>query len=252
MEQLKESILIIDDDQALCELLGEYLTNEGFTIDLAHDGREGMEKAIARRYSLLILDVMLPGGYNGFDVLQNIRAKTDTPILMLTARGDDVDRIIGLEMGADDYLSKPFNPRELLARIHAILRRMQSLRQGEVSAVSVVERRKIDDVELNYTARTVIRAGVTVELTSVEFNILDMLMRNAGELVTRDELAKEVLGRPLSSYDRSVDVHVSRLRKKLGSDEGRTERIKSIRGAGYIYVSSLALAADVLPPSDIL
>jgi two-component system, OmpR family, response regulator CpxR len=245
MEHFKESILVIDDDQSLCELLAEYLTNEGFTIDLAHDGGEGMEKALSRRYSLLILDVMLPGGQNGFAVLQNIRAKTDTPVLMLTARGDDVDRIIGLEMGADDYLSKPFNPRELLARIHAILRRVQSLHQEAVSG-SAVERHKIGDVELNYNARVVLRAGVPVELTSVEFNILDKLMRNAGELVTRDELAQEVLGRPLSPYDRSVDVHVSRLRRKLGSDDGRTDRIKSIRGAGYIYVCSSIPADNVL------
>jgi DNA-binding response OmpR family regulator len=244
MERLKESILVIDDDQALCELLAEYLTNEGFTIDLAHDGRDGIEKAFGRRYSLLILDVMLPGGQNGFSVLQNIRAKIDTPVLMLSARGDDVDRIIGLEMGADDYLSKPFNPRELLARIHAILRRMQSLRQEGVSD-SATKRYKVDDVELNYSARAVLLAGEPVEVTSVEFNILDILMRNTGLLVTRDELAREVLGRPLSPYDRSVDVHVSRLRKKLDADDGRTERIKSIRGAGYIYLSSSFLADAV-------
>jgi DNA-binding response OmpR family regulator len=235
MEQMNESILVIDDDQALCELLAEYLINEGFTIDLAHDGREGMEKALGGRYSLIILDVMLPGGQNGFAVLQNIRAKIDTPVLMLTARGEEVDRIIGLEMGADDYLPKPFNPRELLARIHAILRRIKLLRQEE-ALVLAIKRYKVDDVELNYSARIALRAGEPVEVTSVEFNILDKLMRNAGELVTRDELAREVLGRPLSPYDRSVDVHVSRLRKKLSSD-GRTERIKSIRGAGYIYVS---------------
>jgi two-component system, OmpR family, response regulator CpxR len=251
MEQLKESILVIDDDQALCELLAEYLTNDGFTIDLAHDGREGLEKALGGRYSLFILDVMLPGGQNGFTVLQNIRAKTDTPVLMLTARGEEVDRIIGLEMGADDYLPKPFNPRELLARIHAILRRIKSLRTEEVSG-SAGKRYKIDDVELNYSARVVLRAGVSVEVTAVEFSILDKLMRNAGELVTRDELAREVLGRPLSPYDRSVDVHVSRLRKKLSSDDGKTERIKSIRGSGYIYVSSSILAGDGLPSPDIL
>ncbi|MGV8058104.1 MAG: response regulator [Smithellaceae bacterium] len=249
MEQPKESILVIDDDQTLCELLAEYLTNEGFRIDLAHNGREGIVKALDRRYSLLILDVMLPGGQNGFAVLQDIRTKTDTPVLMLTARGDDVDRIIGLEMGADDYLSKPFNPRELLARIHAILRRIQSLRQDEVSG-STVEKYKIDDVELNYNARAVLRAGVPVELTAVEFSILYILIKNAGLLVTRDDLAKEVLGRPLSPYDRSVDVHVSRLRKKLSSGDGSIERIKSIRGAGYIYVSSSVLADDVLPDTS--
>jgi len=246
MDQTLESILIIDDDKVLCSLLATYLTTEGFRIDLAHDSGEGLEKALAGRYSLIILDVMLPGGKNGFTVLQNIRTKIDTPVLMLTARGDDVDRIIGLEMGADDYLSKPFNPRELLARIHAILRRMQLLRPEEASGVAVT-RYKVDDVELNYSARVALRAGVPVELTAVEFSILDILIKNASLLVTRDELSKEVLGRPLSPYDRSVDVHVSHLRKKLRSGDGRTERIKSIRGAGYIYTSSSVLADDVLP-----
>jgi DNA-binding response OmpR family regulator len=245
MEQTNESILVIDDDQALCELLTEYLAAEGFTVDLAYDGWEGLEKAIGGRYSLIILDVMLPGGQNGFAVLQNIRTKKDTPVLMLTARGEEVDRIIGLEMGADDYLAKPFNPRELLARIHAILRRVKSLKTEE-AARSADKRYKVDDVELNYSARIALRGGEPVEMTAVEFNILDILMRNAGELVTRDALAREVLGRPLSPYDRSVDVHVSRLRKKLSSDDGRTERIKSIRGAGYIYVSSSVPADDVL------
>jgi len=232
-----ERVLLIDDDKVLCSLLATYLKTEGLEVDLAHDGREGLEKALGGRYSLLILDVMLPGGQNGFAVLQNIRSKMDTPVLMLTARGEDVDRIIGLEMGADDYLSKPFNPRELLARIHAILRRIKSL-SPEKESDSAEGRYRIDDVELIYSARVVLRAGTPVDMTSVEFNILDRLMRNAGELVTRDELAREVLGRPLSPYDRSVDVHVSRLRKKLSSDNSKAERIKSIRGTGYIYVSS--------------
>jgi DNA-binding response OmpR family regulator len=224
--------------------LAEYLMNEGFRIDRAHDGREGLSKAMAERYRLIILDVMLPGGQNGFTVLQNIRAKTDTPVLMLTARGEELDRIIGLEMGADDYLSKPFNPRELLARIHAILRRIKSQTQEDISD-SLGKRFKIDDVELNYSARIALLAGEPVEMTAVEFDILDKLMRNAGVLVTREELAREVLGRPLAPYDRSVDVHVSRLRKKLTSGDGRTTRIKSIRGSGYIYVSSSVPAEDV-------
>jgi len=237
MNQSLERILIIDDDKVLCSLLSTYLKPEGMDVDLAHDGRDGLEKALRGVYSLIILDVMLPGGNNGFAVLQDIRAKTDIPVLMLTARGDDVDRIIGLEMGADDYLSKPFNPRELLARIHAILRRARSLKKEEISAVAV-RKYKVGDVELNSGARVVLRAGEPVELTSVEFNILDILMKNASLPVTRDELAMEVLGHPLSSYDRSVDVHVSRLRKKLGSSDGKTERIKAVRGTGYIYVAS--------------
>ena len=237
MDHSMERILIIDDDKVLCSLLSTYLKTEELEVDLAHDGAEGLAKALGGRYSLIILDVMLPGGKNGFTVLQNIRMKTDTPVLMLTARGEEVDRIIGLEMGADDYLSKPFNPRELLARIHAVLRRAKSLKTEEATR-SGDKRYKVDDVELNYSARIALRRGEPVEVTAVEFNILEMLMRNAGELVTRDTLAQEVLGRPLSPYDRSVDVHVSRLRKKLASGDGRTERIKSIRGAGYIFVSS--------------
>ncbi|MEN6620502.1 MAG: response regulator transcription factor [Smithella sp.] len=240
MEQVKESILVIDDDEKLCELLSEYLVNEGFIVDLAHDSREGTTKALSIKYSLIILDVMLPGGHNGFTVLQNLRMKIDTPVLMLTARGEDVDRIIGLEMGADDYLPKPFNPRELLARIHAILRRIKTSRPQ--TSLLVDKKYKIGDVELNYNARTVSQAGKAVEITIVEFNLLDMLMQHAGELVTRDELAREVLGRPLSPYDRSVDVHVSRLRKKLNHYEDGTERIKSVRGSGYIYITSSFLA----------
>lgn len=244
MEQVKKSILVIDDDQKLCELLAEYLANEGFTIDLAHDSREGIVKFPGRKYSLIILDVMLPGGQNGFSVLQKIRSKTDTPVLMLTARGEDVDRIIGLEMGADDYLSKPFNPRELLARIRAILRRVNKSKHE--TSLTTDSKYKIGDVELNCSARTVFKAGKIIEMTAVEFNILDILMRHAGELVTREQLAREVLGRSLSPYDRSVDVHVSRLRKKLNADS-LTEHIKSVRGSGYVYASS-SIPPDNSPP----
>lgn len=234
--QSPERILIIDDDKVLCSLLSAYLKTEGMIIDLAHDAAEGQARALGGKYSLIILDVIFPGGQNGFKVLQKIRTKTDMPVLILTSRSDEVDRIIGLEMGADDYISKPFNPRELLARIHAILRRACPLNQEENN--NKADKYKIDDVELNYCARTVLRSGIPVVITSVEFNILDKLMRNAGELVTRDELAKDVLGRPLSPYDRSVDVHISHLRKKLRPNDGGTEHIKSIRGAGYVYVSS--------------
>lgn len=160
MDQSLENILIIDDDKVLCSLLATYLKTEGLEVDLAHDGKEGLEKALGGRYSLIILDVMLPGGQNGFAVLQNIRTKKDTPVLMLTARGEEVDRIIGLEMGADDYLAKPFNPRELLARIHAILRRVKSLKTEE-AARSTDKRYKVDDVELNYSARIALRGGRT-------------------------------------------------------------------------------------------
>lgn len=234
--QSQERILIIDDDKVLCSLLSTYLKTEGLETDLAHNVKEGQAKALDGKYSLIILDIIFTGEQNGFTVLKNIRAKIDTPVLMLTSRSDEVDRIIGLEMGADDYISKPFNPRELLVRIHAVLRRSPSMEKEE--KLEKAGKYKIDDIELNHCARTVLRSGIPVEMTSIEFNILDKLMRNAGELVTRDELAKDVLGRPLSPYDRSVDVHISRLRKKLSSGNGGTERIKTIRGAGYVYVSS--------------
>ncbi|MGV8058102.1 MAG: response regulator transcription factor [Smithellaceae bacterium] len=237
MDQSRESILLIDDDKVLSSLLSTYLKTEGLEVDLAYDGREGLMRVEEGSYSLIILDGIFPGGQDGFTVLQNIRAKIDTPVLMLTARSDDRDRIVGLEMGADDCLAKPFNPRELLARIHAILRRKKSFRSEET--INLDRRYKIGDVELNYNARAVLRAGVPVEVTAVEFDILDMLMRQDGELVTRDELAREILGRSLAPDDRSVDVHVSRLRKKLAFNDDKTEHIKAIRGAGYIYVSSV-------------
>lgn len=235
--QTEERILIIDDDKVLCSLLSTYLKAEGMEADLAHDLEEAKIKAFNEKYSLIILDVILPGRQNGLTLLQNIRGKINTPVLILTSRGDEVDRIIGLEMGADDYLSKPFNPRELLARIHAVLRRTRSM--GKEEKMETAGKYKIDDVELNYNTRTVLRSGIVVETTSIEFNILDKLMRNAGELVTRDTLARDVLGRQLSPFDRSVDVHISHLRKKLSSTSDGTERIKSIRGAGYVYVSSM-------------
>jgi len=235
MSQSKELILVIDDDRDLCELLDEYLTREGFWVETVHDGEKGIEKVLTGTYGVVVLDVMLPGKHDGYDVLKQMRARTNTPVLMLTARGDDVDRIVGLEMGADDYLPKPFNPRELVARLRAILRR-STPGTGRVSEGASSVRHWVGDVEMDMGTRTVLRAGKPVDLTSVEFTLLEMLLFKAGNIVTRDELAKTVLGRSLTPYDRSIDVHVSKLRKKLGRESGGTERIKSIRGSGYIYV----------------
>lgn len=235
MDGQPERILIVDDDRELCSLLAEYLKPEGFILDYAFEGEEGLKMALGRSYSLIILDVMLPGQLNGFNVLQLIRAKIEMPILMLSARGEDVDRITGLEMGADDYLSKPFNPRELLARIRTILRRSSPglhILVGENSASY-----KIGDLELDTGSRCVQCADRPVELTSVEFGLLELLIKNAGQVLTREHLTVEVLGRSLSPYDRSVDVHISKLRKKLGPDSSGHERIKSVRGSGYIYTS---------------
>ncbi len=226
-----DQILIIDDDVALCELVTEYLEPLGFQIESVHRGDAGAERALAGEHSLVVLDVMLPG-LNGFEVLRRIRAESKIPVLMLTARGDDIDRIVGLEIGADDYLPKPFNPRELTARIRAILRRTTS----EAPVDQVLEKRlQVGDVELDSGTRAITRGGQNVELTAVEFDLLEKLLRSAGQIVTREELSKQVLGRSSSPFDRSIDMHISNLRKKLGHRADATERIKTVRGVGYIY-----------------
>jgi two-component system response regulator CpxR len=224
-------ILVIDDDVELCELLSDYLTPEGFQVETVHDGAQGAVRGLSGEPALVVLDVMLPG-MSGFDVLRRIRAGSHVPVIMLTARGDDVDRIVGLEMGADDYLPKPFNPRELVARIRAIQRRVEAGRDRETGKA---HRLVLGDVQLEQGARVVLQHGHPVDLTSVEFTLLEVLLRAAGQVVTREDLAKEVLGRPLSPYDRSIDVHISSLRRKLGHQLGGTERIKTVRGAGYVY-----------------
>ena len=230
-----EPILIIDDDTELCALLADFLRPEGFEVEAAFDGESGIKMAAAGKYCLLVLDVMLPGKLDGFDILKHLRqVKVNMPVLMLSARGDDIDRIQGLEAGADDYLPKPFNPRELLARIRTILRRAKAETQDSAFPAAGMTF-TIGDLELNYGDRSVLRGNEPVELTSMEFDILNFLARNAGTVVTRDDLATKVLARPLSPYDRSIDVHISRLRKKLGGDDGENCRIKSVRGAGYIY-----------------
>jgi DNA-binding response OmpR family regulator len=225
-------ILVIDDDVELCELLTDYLTPEGFQAEAVHDGSRGAERALAGEQALVVLDVMLPG-MSGFEVLRRIRAGSSVPVLMLTARGDEVDRIVGLEMGADDYLPKPFNPRELVARIRAIQRRVEPAPEREPRKTA--QRLVVGEVQLDPGARIVLQDGRPVDLTSVEFTLLEVLLRAAGRVVTRDELAKEALGRPLSAYDRSIDVHISSLRRKLGHQRGNRERIKTMRGAGYVY-----------------
>jgi DNA-binding response OmpR family regulator len=228
---IMDQILIIDDDVALCELVTEYLEPLGFEIESVHRGDAGVDRALAGKPQLVVLDVMLPG-LNGFEVLRRIRADSKVPVLMLTARGDDVDRIVGLEIGADDYLPKPFNPRELTARIRAILRRTSS---EATSDQTPAKKLSVGDVELDSGTRAVLRAGENVELTAVEFDLLEKLLRAAGSIVRRDELSKEVLGRSSSPFDRSIDMHISNLRKKLGQQLGGSERIKTVRGVGYIY-----------------
>jgi two-component system, OmpR family, response regulator CpxR len=223
-------ILIIDDDEELCELVSEYLAVEGFQTETANDGADGLRKALENRHDLIILDVMLPRK-NGFDVLRDLRQKSAVPVLMLTARGDDTERIVGLEIGADDYLAKPFNPRELAARLRAILRRTENVSAAPVAG----EKYKFDDLDVAVKARSAKRAGEELPLTSVEFDLLVELLKNAGEVVKKEELSQTVLGRSLSPFDRSLDMHISNLRKKLGSRAGGEERIKTIRSVGYIY-----------------
>lgn len=219
-------ILIIDDDEELCELVSEYLSVEGFETEETHDGENGLKKALANNFDLITLDVMLPK-MNGFDVLRELRKTSTTPVLMLTARGDDMERIVGLEIGADDYLPKPFNPRELVARIRAILRRVE---QTEESRKGENEKLTVDDVELQTAARSAMRNGEDLNLTSVEFDLLAALLREAGTVIKKEDLSRNVLDRDISPFDRSLDMHISNLRKKLDND-----RIKTIRSVGYIY-----------------
>ncbi len=224
-------LLIIDDDVDLCGLVAEYLEGEGFLVESVHDGSTGVERVLQGGADLIILDVMLPG-LGGFDVLSKIREQSRVPVLMLTARGDDVDRIVGLEMGADDYLPKPFNPRELAARIRAILRRA-AVEVGQSGEESVLE---VGDLRLDLGARQALIDGREVGLTGAEFMILEVLVREAGRVVSRDELSREALGRRSSPFDRSLDVHLSSLRRKLGNLPGGGDRIKTVRGVGYLYV----------------
>src|SRR2546428_5641571 len=228
-----DGVLVIDDDVELCGLVSEYLGGEGFTVECVHDGKRGLEHALRGKHLLVVLDVMLPG-MNGFEVLRHLREKSHIPVLLLTARGEDVDRIVGLEIGADDYLPKPFNPRELVARIRAILRRTQP---DEALAGGMRESLVVGDIEMDTGTRAVHRAGEAVELTAVEYDLLERLLRSAGQIARREELVKEVLGRELSPFDRSIDMHVSNLRKKLGHQLNGMERIKTIRGVGYIYAA---------------
>ncbi|MBN2448327.1 MAG: response regulator transcription factor [Phycisphaerae bacterium] len=233
MPTSENRVLIIDDDLELCELVTEYLGSQAFDVEAVQRGEQGVELALSGKYSLVVLDVMLPG-IDGFEALRRIRARSAMPVLMLTARGDDVDRIIGLELGADDYLPKPFNPRELAARIRAILRRA-TLREQATREHAASEHLTVGDVEMDLGTRQVRRDGRLIQLTSAEFDLLEVLLRAAGHVVDRKELFQTVLDRDPLPMDRSIDMHVSHLRRKLGHEHGGVERIKSIRGVGYIY-----------------
>jgi len=230
--QTIQQILVIDDDVELCELVAEYLEPEGYKVEAVHEGPGGVARALSGEHALAVLDYMLPG-LNGFEVLRQIRASSRLPIVMLTARGDDMHRIIGLQIGADDYLPKPFNPLELVARINAVLRRAQAAPDQKQAAEVVV----VGDIEMDNRTRTVRRDGEAIELTGVEYALLEKLLGAPGRILEREELVKDVLHRELSPFDRSIDTHVSNLRKKLGHQVNGAERIKTVRSVGYIYAS---------------
>ena len=230
---MDQRVLLIDDDAELCGLVTRFMAGEGFAVDSATNGGQGVPRALSGEYRLILLDVMMPD-MNGFDVLRRIRAESRIPVLMLTAKGDTLDRVLGLEMGADDYLPKPFDPPELAARVRAILRRT-GLQPGGASPIAAPI--VIADVELDSGARTVRKKGKLLDLTTVEFDLLAALVRAAGSTVSREDLARDVLGREFSPFDRSIDTHVCNLRKKIGLLEDGTERIKGVRGAGYQYAS---------------
>ena len=222
-----EEILLIDDDVELCSMLVDYLGRYGFHVTAVHRGDTGLKESLKKQCALILLDVMLPG-LDGFEVLKRIRAVSSTSVLLLTARGDDVDRIVGLEIGADDYLPKPFNPRELLARMRAILRRSSST-EATIEPTLL----QADGLELDTAARTVSQNGERIDLTDVEFALLEALLHSPGKVVTREELAENVLGRKFHPFDRSLDMHISRLRRKLGGKGMEDDRVKTVRGTGY-------------------
>ncbi len=225
-------LLIVDDDPDLCDLVQRYLEVEGFVISVVHSGAEGTHAGISGNYDLIVLDVMLPD-IKGFDVLRELRARARTPVLMLTAKGDEFDRVLGLQMGADDYLSKPFSPRELIARIGAILRRSgwQSEQGSPPRPLSI----RSGDLELDLAGRSASRSGGYLHLTSAEFDLLHAFLESPGQVFSREALAERVLGRKFSPFDRSIDLHVSNLRQKLGPQTNGAERIRSVRGVGYLY-----------------
>ena len=223
-------VLLVDDDVELCSSLKRLLHMDGFSVKAVHDGDSGVRHALRGEYELVILDVMLPGG-DGRKVLRRIRLTSQVPVIMLTARGDEADRIAGLERGADDYLPKPFNPRELVARMRAVLRRKSGSAPQEIF--------KIGDLKIDCAQRNVALDGSDVALTAAEFDILLLLVRSAGKVLSREEIAEAALGRPIGFLDRSIDNHISNLRRKLGSHVGKVERIQNVRGTGHVYTGEI-------------
>ena len=229
---MEPHILLADDDTILSDLLAKYLRREGVQVTQVFDGQAAVDQVLSEAYDLIVLDVMMPR-QDGLEVLRTIRVETQTPVLMLTARGDDIDRILGLEMGADDYVPKPCHPRELLARIRAILRRSAAPTEGRCSETITV-----GDLVLTTGDRSVRVGGVPVVLTSTEFTVLRSLLQPPGHVVSKADLSQRALSRKLGPYDRSLDMHISNLRKKLGALANGGTRIQTVRGVGYLYVRS--------------
>jgi len=229
-------ILLVDDDEALCELLSEYFALEGFDVTVFHNGATALDfiQNNLNTFDAIILDVMLPG-MNGFDVLKSIPANNRTPVLMLTARGEDTDTVLGLELGADDYVNKPVSPRVLVARLRAIIRRANNDKKpnNKNNNKAVVD---LVDLHINKTTREVFVEGQSVSLTSAEFNLLYLMVLEAGSVVTKEKLAAQGLGSALQAYDRRIETHIAQIRRKLGTMKNGAERIKTIRGVGYQYV----------------
>jgi DNA-binding response OmpR family regulator len=227
---LSSTVLIVDDDLELCDLLIEFLQLEDFEASAVHNGEEAVSLCRERDFDAIVLDIMLPG-LQGLEVLRALRTFSSTPVLMLTARGEDTDRIVGLELGADDYLPKPCNPRELAARLRAVLRRAGGFSNAANRSTAELA---VGKTKLNSAERSASHAGTNLKLTSAEFNILQLLLQRAGTVVTKESLSQQALGRALTAYDRSVDVHISKLRKKLAASGGE-KLIISVRGSGYQF-----------------
>ncbi len=223
------AVLFVDDDVELAEMLGDYLAQDGFVVTTLHDGASGVEAALSGKFAIAVFDVMMPR-LSGVDALRQIRAASSMPVLMLTARGDDMDRILGLELGADDYVPKPCQPRELAARLRAILRR--TAKSGDTGSAPII----VGDLCVRPEQRRVEWKGGVVELTSTEFNLLELLARHAGRPVSKAELSEHALGRPLARFDRSIDVHLSSIRHKLGELSDGRSCIQTVYRQGYQLV----------------
>ncbi|MDQ6993459.1 MAG: response regulator transcription factor [Mariprofundus sp.] len=227
------TILLIDDDRELCELMSQFLTGEGFEVSSEHDGIAGLAKLKSDNFELAVVDIMMPGK-NGMDLLRELRQFSSLPIIMLTARGEEIDRIIGLELGADDYLAKPCNPRELAARIRAVLRRSEpTTKKGQEP-----QNRRFGNIVWQAQSRTISVDGHIMSLTASEYNILTVLMQHEGEVVSKYELSEIALGKRHGPFDRTLDVHIGHLRKKLSSTDGSEALIKTVRSVGWLFVPS--------------